>query len=190
MTTFDWDAVKRSVASAFEHTRDAAAANRIFQERARALAQRTLEVRTGRGSQHLLFDLGKVRFAVPFSDVRSITPLTWVTRIPGAPQYKCRVTHIAGRIVSLIDLNLLLELGAQDGEVREDRCLLLEHAGSYLGLLVSNLAGIEDLDTTGLSPAAQSARGDFVKGIAKGFVLVLDGKRVVARLRDESAGTQ
>lgn len=190
MTQFDWDGVRQKVAGVFEHTRDAGAIAAIFQERARALAQRGEQVRTGQGSQHLLFDLGKVRFAVPFSDVRSIAPLSWVTRIPGASEYKCRVTHIAGRIVSLVDLNLLLQLGTPENAVRDDRCLLLEHGGSYLGLLVNELRGIEDLDTSILSPAAHNAQGDFVKGIAKGFVLVLDGKRVVTALRDESAGTQ
>ncbi len=183
---FDWEALKRKVSMTVEHTVSPAELQRIFKQRSELLAQRkTQTTHSTTVGEHLIFSLGEVKFAVPLGDVRSLVSPKWVTRIPGAPAYKSRVTHIGGRIVSLVDLANLLALDDHKTHVREDRCLLLESGGTRLGLLLDEIHGIEKVDESTLSPAGQTTLNiELIKGITKDLMLVLDGKATVKGLRD------
>jgi purine-binding chemotaxis protein CheW len=187
-TTFDWAGLKSRVTEGYNGTLDQAALAQVFRRRAELLAKRT---ETGaddalRG-QYLVFDIGSARCAVALRQIRSILTLNWITRIPGAPEFKSRIAHLEGRIVTLVDLKMLLELGASTGTEHAKRCLLLEHGTLLLGIMINDLRGITRLDDTNLSPAAPSGlQQRVVRGVTPDLTIVLDGPALVTALRDEA----
>ena len=111
--------------------------------------------------RHVVFRLEKSLFALPLSAVREVFPAPGhYTRVPKAPKAVRGVLNLRGRVVTVIELSDLLELPHQ---ARSAKVVMLEFARRELGLLVTEVEGIETLDK--LSPAP--LRSKAVKGVAR-----------------------
>jgi purine-binding chemotaxis protein CheW len=110
----------------------------------------------------VVFRLDKERFALPLAAIREVVvpPATW-TRVPRAPTSIKGVINLRGRVITVVELRPLLDRGRRD-----------------LGLLVSDVDGIEMIERVTRAPGKQD---DAVKGVArlKGLaVTVLDPEGV------------
>jgi chemotaxis signal transduction protein len=175
------DELKARLNSSFEHELSREELDRLFAERAEVLAKRSSKETKVQGSPIFRFSLGVAKFAVELSYVRTIVTPRWVTRIPAAPKHLSSVTHIGGRIVSLLRLDELLEIAGVDGSPR--RFLLLEHKGVRLGVATSQLLGIDVLDLSDLNAASETAGGELLRGVGNDMTLVLDGARTISEMR-------
>lgn len=110
--------------------------------------------------RHVLFRLGREHFALPLSAAREVVvPPTQWSRVPRAPLAVRGVMNLRGRVVPGIDLHRLLQL---PGEVPEpQKLVLLDRGRRDLGLLVTEVDGIDSLEKISAAPGppARAVRG-------------------------------
>lgn len=114
--------------------------------------------------RHVLFRIEKDRYALPLSAIREVVvaPTTW-TRVPRSPPALKGVMNLRGRVVPVVDLRVLLDVapGPPGGA---SRVVLLDRGRRELGLLISEVDGIETLDKVG-PPAPKASLA--VRGLAR-----------------------
>jgi purine-binding chemotaxis protein CheW len=113
--------------------------------------------------RHVVFRLGKDRYALPLAAIREVVvPPERFTRVPRAPPVVSGVMNLRGRVVTVVDLQALLELETLG--VREpatERVVLLDRGRRDLGLLVTDVDGIEAVERVAAAPGrgVPSVRG-------------------------------
>ncbi|MBL8921897.1 MAG: purine-binding chemotaxis protein CheW [Myxococcaceae bacterium] len=114
--------------------------------------------------RHVLFRLEKDRYALPLAAIREVVvaPTTW-TRVPRSPRAMKGVMNLRGRVVPVVDLRELLEVGPAAG-AGQARVMLLDRGRRELGLLIGEVDGIETLEKVG-PPAPKASAA--VKGLAR-----------------------
>lgn len=112
----------------------------------------------------MLFRLEKDRYALPLSAIREVVvaPDSW-TRVPRAPRAVKGVMNLRGRVVPVVDLRELLDVPAAPSTA-VGRVVLLDRGRRELGLLISDVDGIESLEKVG-PPAPKASAA--VRGLAR-----------------------
>jgi purine-binding chemotaxis protein CheW len=133
--------------------------------------------------RHVVFRVDRERYALPLAAVREVVvPPASFTRVPRAPPAVRGVMNLRGRVVTVIELGGLLSL--PDSGQPCQKVVLLDRGRRDLGLLVTDVEGIEVLERVAAAPGRQApalwgvAR---LKGLA---VTVLDPEGV-----DETVAT-
>jgi len=112
--------------------------------------------------RHVVFRIEKALYAVPLSSVREVFPAPGhYTRVPKAPKSVRGVLNLRGRVVPVVELSALLDLPPV--ETKAGKIVLLDFSRRELGLLVTEVEGIENLDKL----SAPAARSPAVKGVAR-----------------------
>jgi purine-binding chemotaxis protein CheW len=123
--------------------------------------------------RHVIFRVEKERYGLPLAAVREVVvPPERFTRVPRAPAAVTGVMNLRGRVVTVVELRQLL--GLPDGSTPPGRVMLLDRGRRDLGLLVTDVEGIEAVERVSTAPGkvAPAVRGVArVKGLA---VTVLD----------------
>jgi purine-binding chemotaxis protein CheW len=114
--------------------------------------------------RHVLFRLEKDRYALPLSAIREVVvaPDSW-TRVPRAPRAVKGVMNLRGRVVPVVDLRELLDVPSAPSTA-PGRVVLLDRGRRELGLLISDVDGIESLEKVG-PPAPKASAA--VRGLAR-----------------------
>jgi purine-binding chemotaxis protein CheW len=181
----DWEALKKRAASPLQTALSAGELERVYAERAAALAQgTTLEVQS-RGLDLFAFVHAGIRLALDTTSVVRILRPRPLTAVPGAPPHLSHVFYEAGRIVSIADVSLLLGRGncPHDGA----RIVLLEGSGFWLGICTESVLGPLRCDAARLgapSPNLDARIARSVRGVADDMTVVLDGVALVDTLKD------
>ncbi|KFA87276.1 chemotaxis protein CheW [Archangium violaceum] len=123
--------------------------------------------------RHVIFRVEKERYGLPLAAVKEVVvPPERFTRVPRAPAAVTGVMNLRGRVVTVVELRQLL--GLPDGPTPSGRVVLLERGRRDLGLLVTDVDGIEAVERVSAAPgkAVPAVRGVArLKGVA---VTVLD----------------
>jgi purine-binding chemotaxis protein CheW len=123
--------------------------------------------------RHVIFRVEKERYGLPLAAGRDVVvPPERFTRVPRAPAAVTGVMNLRGRVVTVVELRQLL--GLPDGPTPPGRVLLLDRGRRDLGLLVTDVDGIEAVERVSTAPgkAVPAVRGVArLKGLA---VTVLD----------------
>jgi purine-binding chemotaxis protein CheW len=123
--------------------------------------------------RHVIFRVEKERYGLPLAAVKEVVvPPERFTRVPRAPAAVKGVMNLRGRVVTVVELRQLL--GLPDGPTPQGRVVLLERGRKDLGLLVTDVDGIEAVERVSSAPgkAIPAVRGVArLKGLA---VTVLD----------------
>lgn len=115
--------------------------------------------------RHVIFRLEKDRYALPLAAIREVVvPPERFTRVPRAPDLVSGVMNLRGRVVTVVELRLLLGLSVSTERARNDRVVLLDRGRRDLGLLVSDVDGIESIEKVTPAPGRQS---EAVRGVAR-----------------------
>lgn len=127
--------------------------------------------------RHVVFLLGRDRYALPLSAVREVVPApATLTRVPRAPPLLRGVMNLRGRVVPIIDLHALV---ADSGSAQPaQKVVILDRGRRELGLLTSDVDGIETIEKVS-APAHGAAA--FVRGLSRVGALaitVLDADKV------------
>lgn len=112
--------------------------------------------------RHVVFLIDRDRYALPLEAVREvvIAPARY-TRIPHAGAAMRGVMALRGRVVPVADVARLLDLPPSGSSPQ--KVVLLELTRRDLGLLVSEVVGIEDIDKVN----AQSRPSPLVRGLTR-----------------------
>jgi purine-binding chemotaxis protein CheW len=121
--------------------------------------------------RHVIFRVEKERYALPLASVREVLVLPEiVSRVPRAPAAVRGVINLRGRVVTVVELRALLGLPEVGGQ--SQKVVLLDRGRRDLGLLVTDVDGIEPIEKVSPAPGQQVAA---VRGVArlKGLAVTL-----------------
>jgi purine-binding chemotaxis protein CheW len=115
--------------------------------------------------RHVVFRLERDRYALPLAAIREVVvaPAQY-TRVPRGPPSLRGVMNLRGRVVPVIDLRVLLGLLAPEATL-PSRIILLDLGRRELGLLITEVDGVESIEKVGSAP--QHRLGPSVRGLAR-----------------------
>ena len=113
--------------------------------------------------RHVIFRVEKERYALPLAAVREVVvpPAVW-SRVPRAPPPVRGVINLRGRVVTVVELSRLLAL--PEPSTPAQKIVLLDRGRRDLGLLVTDVDGIEPIEKVTAAPGKQTAA---VRGMAR-----------------------
>ncbi len=107
------------------------------------------------------FSLSGVDYLAPMDEISEIIPIPETTDVPGVKSWLKGVSNLRGVLLTLIDLQEFLGRSSSRNVLRQ-RVLVLDQKGSYLGLIVDEVTGMQhfeekDLKEEGLTADAAVA---------------------------------
>lgn len=113
--------------------------------------------------QIVVFKLNDEQFAVETSKVQSIGESMMVTKVPKAPEYVKGLINIRGSVLSLLDINLLLDVGKSDAE--QESTIILKLEDELVGISVNEVDEVLDIDESIIEKLDSDNNKEYVKGI-------------------------
>lgn len=112
--------------------------------------------------RHLIFRVEKERYALPLEAVREVVvpPAQW-SRVPRAPAAVQGVVNLRGRVVTVVDMR---ELMGVEGGSPGQKIILLDRGRRALGLLVTEVEGVESIERIVPGPGHPTSS---VRGVAR-----------------------
>jgi purine-binding chemotaxis protein CheW len=114
--------------------------------------------------RHIVFHVERELFALPLAAVREVVVPGTLSRVPRSPEAVRGIMNLRGRIVTVIDMRILLGLGVPDAEEANPtgKLVILDRGRRDLGLLVGEVEGIVSIPQ--VTPAAGGSKS--VLGVA------------------------
>jgi purine-binding chemotaxis protein CheW len=135
--------------------------------------------------RHVIFRVEKERYGLPLGAIREVVvPPGSFSLVPRAPKAVRGVMNLRGRVVTVVELRPLLGLGAPSTPGPLQRIVLLDRGRRDLGLLVTDVDGVESIEKVAPAPGepVPAIRGVArLKGLA---VTVLDPEGVDGALAE------
>lgn len=97
----------------------------------------------------LVFQLGQERYGVDVQAVRSVRPITTLTRVPGLPSFYSGVVNVRGQIVSVLDLRPFFGMTV---ETVARELVIVNMNGLQLGLLASHVEDVAHVPYAQVEP--------------------------------------
>jgi purine-binding chemotaxis protein CheW len=127
------------------------------------------------------FTLGQEHYAFPSSEVREVFRISEITPLPSLPPFVLGVTNVRGRVLSVIDIRKMLEFGTA-GLTNLNRAIILSGAEMELAVLADEVLGVYASDADkwqSALPTLGGKREEYLKGVTKERVVVLDAKKLL-----------
>ncbi len=131
------------------------------------------------------FQVGRETYGVPITSLHEIVRVPEITAVPDAPDYLEGVINLRGKIVSVMDLRK--RFGEKQTNLkRQNRILVVEHAGRLAGLIVDSASEVLKIpaDAVEAPPAVFQEGGlNCVTGLGKvagRLVVLLDMSKLLA----------
>jgi purine-binding chemotaxis protein CheW len=120
--------------------------------------------------QLVAFSIGAEEFGVEIMNVQEIIRMTSITRIPQAPDYIKGIINLRGRIIVVINLNVVL--GMQSKEQDENTRIVVAGIGdTVMGFIVDAVSEVIRLPEKNVEPApaviADKIGTEYVMGVGK-----------------------
>jgi len=127
--------------------------------------------------QHVLFLVGETECALPAEAVQGVERITDVTPVPNTAPWVAGVVQVWGAIVSVVDLQAFVGLGAQALTTRS-RLVVVTRRDMTLGLLVGAVTEMRPLGDRLASRIDPRGMPDWARPFAQDAI-ALDGRSVV-----------
>lgn len=131
------------------------------------------------------FKVGRETYGVPIKSLHEIVRVPEITAVPDAPDYLEGVINLRGKIVSVMDLRKRFG-EKQITQRRQNRILVVEHAGRLAGLIVDSASEVLKIPAEAVeAPPAVFQEGGLncVTGLGKvggRLVVLLDMSKLLA----------
>lgn len=141
-------------------------------------------------TRYLCFSLGEEEFAIPLLQVKTVTGLPEITKVPNAPPYFMGIMNLRGQVISILDLRK--KLAIKPNEKAETAVIIVEFSGHQIGLVVDAINSVLSPTTAELQPRPEMMGGkssDYVTAVYvkdTRIVLILDVLRSLGA-EDKSA---
>lgn len=136
--------------------------------------------RLGREMAELLvFWVGNEEYAIDILEIQELIKLPPVTPVPRTAESCLGIISLRGTIVPVVDLSLVLKLGARP-VARTTRVLVLRAEGDPIGLVVDRVTSVVRIERESIEPVPrtmQSDAGDLLSGVGRiddRLLIVLD----------------
>jgi purine-binding chemotaxis protein CheW len=113
--------------------------------------------------QVVVFKLADEQFAIETAKVQSINDTMEITRVPKSPKHIKGLINLRGNIISLLDINLLLDIAKN--ETSQNNIIILELEDELAGITVDEVDEVLDIDEEMIEKIESDKREAFVKGI-------------------------
>lgn len=113
--------------------------------------------------QVVVFKLSDEQFAVETAKVQSINDTMGITKVPTAPAHIKGLINLRGNIISLLDINLLLDI--EKSEAGQNNIIILEMEDELVGITVDQVDEVLDIDESIIEKVESDRRKSFLKGV-------------------------
>jgi purine-binding chemotaxis protein CheW len=156
--------------------------NRILNARAKALARQPKQEEAATERLEVVeFLLAHERYGIELSYIGEVYPLKDLTRIPCAPSFVLGVMNVRGKILSVIDMRKFFDLPAK-GLSDLNKVIIVHDNAMEFGILADAVLGVRVLSLAHLLPSLPTLtdiRADYLKGITKDRLALLDGSKIL-----------
>lgn len=113
--------------------------------------------------QVVIFKLGDEQFAVETSKAQGINDTMKITEVPNSPEYIRGLINLRGNIISLLDINLLLNI-SKSKEETESNIIILKMEDEQVGITVDQVDEVLDIEET-MIEKVDDQRKAYIKGV-------------------------
>jgi len=113
--------------------------------------------------QIIVFKLNDEEFAVETSKVESINDMMKVTNVPAAPAYIKGLINLRGNVISLLDIELLLDVEKKNGE--KSNIIILNVKDELVGIAVDSVSEVMEVKEDQLENVTDETNKAYVKAI-------------------------
>jgi purine-binding chemotaxis protein CheW len=193
----DWSAIHRrleAIQQAIEGggKRTPEEKKQVLRARAQALARESTRKETaGQTCEVLEFLVAHERYAIEVQDVREVYPLKDLTPLPGTPAFILGVTNVRGQVLLIVDIKKLFGL-PDKGLTDLNKIIIVQAPGVELGVLADNVLGLESVRMDDLQtslPTLTGVREEFLRGVTRSSLVVLDAKKLLSVSKTGWEGT-
>jgi len=113
--------------------------------------------------QVVVFNIGDEQFAVETSKVQSINDLMKITKVPKAPDYIKGLINLRGNILSILDINLLLNMNLSNEN--NDNIIILKLEEELVGITVDAVDEVMEFTEEQLEKVYNDMDRPYIKGV-------------------------
>ncbi|MDF2504144.1 chemotaxis protein CheW [Clostridium sp.] len=113
--------------------------------------------------QVVIFKLRDEQFAVETSKVQTISEAVTVTKVPRAPEYVKGLINLRGTVISLLDINLLLDVDKSENV--QQSVIILKLEDELIGVSVDQVDEVLEIDETLIENIEEDTKKAYIKGI-------------------------
>ncbi len=184
----DWNQVHRRVAKVRQSlerdwTPPPEKIREILKARAKALAKEENDKDGGGSNIEIVeFILASESYGIELSYVSEVYPMRELTPLPGTLPFVLGIINVRGRIVSILDIRKFFDL-PEKGLTDFNKVIILQGHNMELGLLTDVLVGVRKIPASELQPSLPTLTGireQYLKGVTKERVVVLDAEKLLA----------
>lgn len=95
--------------------------------------------------QVVVFRLGDEQFAVETAKVQGINDIMEITKVPKAPDYIKGLINLRGNVISLLDINLLLNINKKEN-VEQNNIIILKMEDEHVGITVDEVDEVLEIE--------------------------------------------
>lgn len=113
--------------------------------------------------QVVVFKLSNEQFAVETAKVQSINDMMEITKVPNAPAHIKGLINLRGNIISLLDINLLLEVSGENKE--QSNIIILNIEEEMVGITVDQVDEVLEVEESLLEKVEDDRKRAYIKGV-------------------------
>ncbi|CDI49866.1 chemotaxis protein CheW [Clostridium tetani] len=113
--------------------------------------------------QIVIFKLKDEQFAVETEKIEGINDTMETTKVPNAPAYIKGLINLRGNIISLLDINLLLNVPNHENE--QENIIILKLEEELVGVTVDNVDEVIDINPDIIEKVDEENKKDYIKGV-------------------------
>ncbi len=128
------------------------------------------------------FVLGPEHYGIESRHIREIHPLSEFTPLPCTPAFVLGLANVRGQILSIINIKKLFDL-PEKGLTDLNKIVVVHVHQMELGILADAILGVRSIRLGDLLPALPTLtgiRGEYLKGITKDPLVVLDVEKILS----------
>ena len=141
--------------------------------------------KTGEDSSYLKvveFLLAHEKYALELFHISEVYTLQEFTPVPCTPPFVLGIINVRGQIISIIDLRVFFDL-PQGGITNLNRVIILSSHTMEFGILADEILGVREISIHDIQtslPMFTGVRAEYLKGVTKDRVVILDGEKILA----------
>ncbi len=113
--------------------------------------------------QIVIFKLNDEQFAVETSKIQGINDIMEITKVPKAPSHIKGLINLRGSIISLLDINLLLDVPKK--EENQSNIIILNMQEEQVGITVDQVDEVLEVDEAIIEKVEDDKKKSYIKGV-------------------------
>ena len=113
--------------------------------------------------QVVVFKLNDEQFAVETSKVQSINDMMVITKVPKAKEYIKGLINLRGNVISLLDINLILDVNKSDAT--QNNIIIIEMQEELVGIMVDQVDEVLEVEEELIEKIDELSKKAYIKGI-------------------------